>query len=327
MRLLTPILFAATCCLFTTSAIAANHHVIICGSGGEEAYVKKFADWGDRLQAALVDHCAAEPDRVLLLTESDAERPSTLEGIRAAFHDLESCCTPEDTVWVYLIGHGSFRRNVSKLNIPGPDLAAEDLDALLDSLPAQQAVIVNAASSGAGFINVLSGPGRVVCSATKDVEQRNATEYMEHFIRALVEGGADQDRDERISILEACTHAAALTAAWYENEHLIATENAILDDDGDGLGTRLPIAGDQGDGRHASAIFLRDEAFPEGVAAAQIESYRDALAAVEALKARKAELEESQYYAELERLLIDAARAHRTLRSPTAGGSEGGAPS
>lgn len=82
----------------------------------------------------------------------------------------------------------------------------------------------------------------MVCAASKSVDEKNATEFMEYFIQAIEDGSADQDRDERISLLEACRQAAALTDAYYMGRGLIATEHALIDDNGDGQGTRL--AGD-----------------------------------------------------------------------------------
>ena len=297
------------------AATSEDRHVIICGSGGEAEYIEKFDDWGGRLRGALTEVCGTAPENVTLLTErGDGAAQSTLENIEAVFRALAEQSTAEDRLFVYLAGHGSFRRDVSKLMIPGPDLSANALDALLDAIPVKECAVLNTASAGAGFINTLSAPGRILCSATKSIEERNATEFMAFFIEALETGGADQDRDGRISMLEACTHAAALTEAWYAGEHLIATEHAILDDDGDGFGTRLPITETEGDGALAAVLYLKDYTFAEGTPPERIEAYRVMLAAVEAHIGEKVALEETAYYKKLERLLVKAARANQVLR-------------
>lgn len=306
-------------CLLCVAAHAGSTHVIVCGSGGEEAYSKQFLDWGTRLRAVLGSYDNDGSAGVFLMTEapSDDARPSTLEGIRALFQELAASTGPEDDVYVYLIGHGSFRAGVSKFNVPGPDLTAEDLDSLLDALPARRCIVVNGSSASAGFINVLSGDRRVICTATKSAEERNATRFMGSLVEALEEGLADADRDDRISLLEACTQAAVLTAASFENEGLIPSEHAILDDNGDGLGARLPIERqpESHDGSLAAACLLKDYQYPAGASPDLIAAYRGALESLDALKKQKASLPESDYYARLKSLLLQAARAHRALRA------------
>ena len=209
---------------------------------------------------------------------------------------------------------------MSTINIPGPDLDAETLGGLLDAAPAKRHILVNAASASAGFINALSGKNRIVCAATKSTEERNATEFMQYFLQGLEDGSADRDRDERISLLELCTQASALTAAWYTSEGLISTEHALLDDNGDGLGTRLPIEpGANADGANARTCYVKDYTFPPSVSAELIAEYKSSLAAVEALTAKKAEMDAPAYYAELERLLVKAARANCEIRKAGVG--------
>lgn len=309
--------FAA--CLLCVAAHAGSTHVVICGSGGEEAYSKQFLDWGTRLRTVLGSYDNDGSARVFLMTETPSgdARTATLEGIRALFQELAESTPPEHDVYVYLIGHGSFRAGVSKFNVPGPDLTAEDLDSLLDALSARRCIVVNGSSASAGFINVLSGDRRVICTATKSAEERNATRFMGFFVEALEEGLADADRDDRISLLEACSQAAVLTAASFENDGLIPSEHAILDDNGDGLGVRLPLESEpeSQDGSLAAACLLKDYQFPPDAPQDLITAYQGALESLDALKKQKASLPESDYYARLKSILLQAARAHRALRT------------
>lgn len=318
----------------TRPAQANAQHVILCGSGGEAEYTPKFREWGTRLKAVLTKQLGAAPDRVTLLMEPETDSPppdtaTSLENIEALFRRLISTTTSDDDVYVYLIGHGSYLNSESKFQIPGPDLTAAGLDAMLAELPARRTVIIAGTSSSAGFINALSGPNRVICSATKSTSEINATEFMRFFIEALEDGSADRDRDERISVLEACEQAAALTASWYSSETLIATEHAILDDNGDSLGTRLPIdptlneappgtaplTAEQIDGALAGQIYLKDYSFPENAPKELIVSYLAALDEVKSLRTRKGGMTETEYYAQLEALLVKAARANRDIRA------------
>jgi len=155
------------------------------------------------------------------------------------------------------------------------------------------------------------------------VDEKNATEFMEYFIQAIEDGSADQDRDERISVLEACRQGAALTDAYYMGRGLIATEHALLGDNGDRQGTRLtgdlqsgaaaekPAADtkDRRDGALAEQCFLKDFSFPPATPRELIERYLSRLKQVDELKLKKAQMTSDAYYAALETLLVEAAGA------------------
>ncbi len=313
------------------AAAGGARHVILCGSGGEEEYSPKFHEWGRRLRDALVNRIGAAPANVSLLMEPETDSPppgttTSLESIRALFQALAQSGATDD-VFVYLIGHGSYVKGESKFQIPGPDLSAEAFEAMLAELPAKHAVVIDGTSASAGFINVLSAPDRLICAATKSATEVNATEFMRLFIEALEDGSADRNRDERISVLEVCEQAAALTATHYASATLIATEHAILDDNGDGLGTRLPIQvalqeappasppPSSPDGALADTVFLKNFSFPANAPKELIDGYLARLDEIKALKAAKAQTPEADYYAALEALLLKAARTNRDIRA------------
>jgi hypothetical protein len=300
------------------NAVAAPVDLIICGSGGSDEYEQKFAGWGDRLQRVLVDKMDRPENNVWLLTESteQPDRTSTLDSIRSTISKIAGAISPDQDFYIYLIGHGSYIRRVSKFNIPGPDLTATELADLIDTVSARRIITVNATSSGAAFINALSGPDRIICTATKSTEEKNAPEFMEHFIQGLEDMSADQDRDERISVLEACRNASALTAVWYLGEGLIATEHALLDDNNDGLGSRLPIKDtppSKQDGALATAIYMKDFSFPPTVPRDLVDQYLNTLQKVDDLKGEKNTMPVGPYTTQLESLLIQAAKHNRNI--------------
>lgn len=309
-------------CVFG-QAWSAPFDLIVCGSGGEVEYEERFADWGGRLKRVLVEDLGHRSENVRLLVETgeDADGRSDLSAIRAAFEGLGKQVGERDDLFVYLIGHGSFRRKVAKLNIPGADLSADELDGLLSGISARRIVVVNGASASAAFINTLSGNGRIICTSTKSVDERYATQFMEYFIQALEEESADQNRDDRISVLEACQQAASLAEAWYMGAGLLSTEHGLLDDNGDGLGSRLLEGPEKErrrrsaeDGKLAANCFLKDFQFPPGASPEMIEAYRTILQEVERLVQKKTEVAPDVYDRDLEALLVKAARLHRRLR-------------
>lgn len=161
------------------AAHAETYAVIIAGSGGTKEYKDQFHTWATGLRTALVDVGECDPDGVRLLVEEPEPSAApgvqaALDPIRAVFEELAGTVKPEDELWVFLIGHGSYLNGVSKFNLPGPDLTAAALDEMLEGCAVSRVVVVNGASSSAGFINVLSKPGRVIVTATKSVEEKNA---------------------------------------------------------------------------------------------------------------------------------------------------------
>jgi hypothetical protein len=310
-----------TALLMGAAAQADPFAMIICGSGGNEEFTQRFRGWGNRLYQVLTNELEMPAANVSLLMDDDTSTEKlSRETIQVALESLGAAMTDEDDLFLFIIGHGSHLAGESKINIPGPDFTARDIRDWTDVMRMRRLTVINAASASAGFINELSGPDRIICSATKSVEEKNATEFMEHFITGLEDGSADLDRDTRVSVYEACEQAAMLTRVWYESEGLISTEHALLDDNGDRLGSRLAEPPEEGDdpdridGSLAKRTWLRDFSFPEHVPQDLIDTYLENLNAVEELKIRKDMMEEVTYYAELEKYLIEAARANARIR-------------
>lgn len=314
-----------------TDGWSKPYALILGGNGGVEEYRQTFFSWGARLKRVLTAEFGFPKEDAVWLAEryesnAQPDGETTLETIQARFERLASAVNPSDTAFVFLIGHGIYLRQTSKFQIPGPDLSAETLNRLLSGLNARYIVIIDASSSSAGFINTLSGPGRIVCTAVKNVNEKNAPEFMEYFLQGLEDGSADLNRDGRISVAEACGQAASLTEAWYTSTGNLATEHALLDDNGDGRGVRLPVANERPgeesveteqteDGALAGKCFLKEFTFPPDAPENLVQSYLAILDKISVLKERKSQLDKQDYYTQLEALLIEAATTHRTIRS------------
>ena len=135
-----------------------------------------------------------------------------------------------------LIGHGTFDGHTAKFNLRGPDVTAEELAEWLKPLKRPLAVI-NCASASAPFINRLAGENRVVITATKSGDEQNFARFGQYISAAIADPAADLDKDGQVSLLEAYLTACRQVAEFYEQEARLATEHALLDDNGDGLGT------------------------------------------------------------------------------------------
>src|SRR5262249_15508709 len=140
---------------------------------------------------------------ITLLAGSGATKAEVEKAIGA----IAARAKPTDTVFILLIGHGSFDGRVALFNLPGPDLSATDYAKLLSRFTSQHVVFVNTASAKGAFLQPLAAPGRVVVTATKTGGERNETDFPEYFVAAYNDEAADIDRNGHISVREAFEYA------------------------------------------------------------------------------------------------------------------------
>ena len=295
-----------------------KHAVIITGIGGEESYATRFSDWRNRLRRALTDRLGFAADQVLVLTDKPqaGERPSTAVAIAEVVASLQSVVKADQQIFIFIIGHGSFDGETARLNLPGPDMTAAELAGLVGSLAVERLVVVNMTSASGEYLKLLSGPGRVLISATRSGMEQNAPKFAEHFIAALENPTADLDRNRRISVLEAFEYGTKLTAKSYEQSGRLQTEHALIEDNGDGVGHPQAEAGDGGLARVTYLDSLpRQQAGGDPVLAKLFEERLQMEGSIEQLKGRRERTPPDEYLAALEKLLIDFARLNRSIRT------------
>lgn len=306
--------------------------VNIVGLGGDPEYTETFTGWATELEDHLTTRWGVAPAQVITLGEDPTMRgvdgESRRENIEATVTRIAAEAAPSDRVLVVLIGHGSFRNDEASLNIPGRDLTATDWNALLEPLGDRMVAVVNVASSSGPFTEALAATGRTVITATRSGQERNETQFGRYFAEAFGGGAADLDKDGRLSLLEAFIYARSETARYYEEEGLLATEHAQIDDDGDGEAIDIPVEGST-DGAvaatfrffSASATADTDPA-PSDSTSLRIEAE---IAEIEAelaiLRSRRDEMTQEEYDAALESLLVDLALRNRELRGRSGGGT------
>lgn len=295
-----------------------KYAVIVSGASGDEEFAKRFKGWTAELRTTLVERFGFEEARVTVLSESpEGARAlkATAEEVRRTFQTLRASAGPESTVFVFLIGHGTFDGRQAKFSLVGPDLAATEYAELLDGLPSRRVVVFNMASASGEFIKTFSGRGRVVVTATRSGQEQNATRFPEHFIAALAARDADADQNGRVSVLEAFDYAARLTAEQYKRAGRLATEHALFDDSGDGVGHATAEGGDGAVARNLYLDSLSTEQAASNAEAGRLLRERERLEVeVEQLKSRKATLPEAEYEAELERVFVSLAKVNRSIK-------------
>lgn len=285
--------------------------VIINGAGGEPEYAKQFTEWTTQLSSVLAQRYGFDPQKIKVLSEKTA----TAVEVKSTFATLKSQLDANNVVFLFLIGHGSFDGKEAKFNLVGPDLSAADYNQLLTALPTRRIVVFNMASASGEFVKPLSAKGRIVVTATRNGQETNATRFAGFFINALNATDGDTDQDGHTSVLEAFVYATRLTDEFYKRAGRLATEHALLDDNGDGVGREKPEAGE---GLLARATYL--DSLSTGEAAANAATGRMMKerarleGEIEQLIARKGNMAEAEYEATLERLFIELAKVNRSIK-------------
>lgn len=286
--------------------------VIVTGLGGEKEFDTSFADLSGRVETGL-RLSGMTPDHIVSLPVAHSRR----DEIAKAFNDLDAKMKPADTLLVFLIGHGTHDGQDYKFNVTGPDPTAEDFKQWFDKAPAGRQVIVNSTSSSGAVTPSWTHAGRVVITATRTAEERNATVFMRFFAEALRDPGADIDKNGVVSTLEAFQYAEQRVKKFYESAGRIATEHALLDDNGDGKGVADPSPAN-GEGLLAANVplvrFTTARAAADTPEARELRTHKEAVEnQIATLKYGKASLEKDDYSRQLEKLLIDLARTQQAL--------------
>ena len=295
----------------------STHVLLVTGLSGEPRFATGFHAAAASIYDAAKSRWIRSDSSLLYLAEDPAQDPGRIKaratrgGIASAIATLGARSLPGDVILIVLIGHGSGQGADSRLNLPGPDATAADFATWLTPLSGRTVVLVNASSGSGDFVPALSAKDRVVITATKSAVERNEITFGEHFAKALVSESADADRDGRVTLLEAFDFARREVARGYETRNLLATEHALLDDNGDGKGT-------SGDGALARTVAFGTVPLPSDPRVAGLVSERRALEGqVDALRRRKLTMDSTAYERELERLLVEIATRSAAIRAAT----------
>jgi hypothetical protein len=148
----------------------------------------------------------------------------------ATLNRVASEAKPQDAFVLMMIGHGTFDGAEYKFNLPGPDISATDLAALLNRIPATRQLIVDMTSASGGAAAALKHANRTVITATRSGAERNATVFARFWVEALRDPVADTDKNGQVTALEAFHYAQTKTAGFYAEQKHLVTEHAQIDD-------------------------------------------------------------------------------------------------
>jgi hypothetical protein len=302
------------------TAKSVRRLLVVVGAAGEERYGAMFAEWRDKwLSQAAEAGLVGESISGMVDDKSPRDQLIARLGEFAADHALEEA-------WIVLIGHGTFNGKVARFNLTGPDISdAEFFNLIRDRK--QLTVVINCTSSSSPFITANNNPGCLVVTATRDGFEENFCHFGKYFVDAVMDSANDLDKDQQVSLLEAFIAAGKATSSFYATEKRLATEHALIDDNGDRLGTpaewfkgiRLSVeVKDQkaADGLRANRVFFNPGKIERQLSVEQ-RAERDRLEAeIEALRERKNRMDEDDYYRQLETILVQLARLYFPVPAP-----------
>jgi hypothetical protein len=314
---------ATTAPAATTQPAATRPTVlVVLGAEGEPEYGREFAKAADQW----ADAAKLAPAQLIQIgrTAESSNGPTDKQRLKDAI--AAEAQRPGPPLWVVLIGHGTFDGKEAKFNLRGPDLADQELAEWLKPTRRPLAVI-DCSSSSAPFLNRLSGPGRVVVTATQSGHELQYSRFAANLAAAIADPAADLDKDGQTSLLEAFLAASHRVEQFYTEAGRLSTEHALLDDNGDARGTpatffdgvratRPATDGAPPDGSRAHQLHLvpspAEQAMPP-----EARARRDELELqIEALRGRKATLPEDDYYARLDDLLLKLAKVYAGPPTP-----------
>ena len=301
-----------TLVLAALPAQATVYYVAVGGLGGEPDYEQRFTALVKDVDKLLQE--SSGNAKVYTLSGSEATRTRFSEIMGQVAQEAR----PEDDFLLLLIGHGSFDGLEYKFNLTGPDLSGVELAGLCDRIPAKRQLIVNTTSASGGSLAALQKPGRGVVASTKGGTEKNATVFARYWVEALRDSGADVDKNEAISALEAFQYATRRTADFYESQKRLATEHAVFDDTGKSTEGVRAASTAAGQGLLLSSFTLLRIGAAQRAAADPakrelLDRKEELERKVDTLKYQKAAMPDDQYRRELTAALVELARVQQEL--------------
>jgi hypothetical protein len=288
---------------FAVPASAATYTFVVAGLGGEPSYEQRFRESAAAVASA-AERAAGSTQNVISLSGDEARA----EAVKRELKKLASRMNANDSAVVVLIGHGTYDGENYRFNLPGPDLTDSELARLFDELPARDQLIINASSASGAVVERWRKPRRVVITATKNGGERTATRFAQYWAEAVASEAADTNKDQVVTAAEAYAFATDRIEAAFKAETSMATEHARIEGDDAG--------------RFTLARLGAGEAMPDNPEVAALLSQRGTIEQdLNRVKEQKASLPDTQYYDQLEEVLVRLALLQREIDAKAGGGA------
>ena len=291
-----------------------QHVIVAIGSPGTEEYGEQFLEWAELWRSN-----TTHTHFTMIGTDSAGEKES--DDKRALKEAIAKLATQpaSSEYWLVLVGHGTFDGKRAKFNLRGKDVSATEIAEWLAPLK-QRGVVINCTSSSAPFINALSHRNRVVVSSTRSGFEYNFSRFGRFMATAVSDLANDLDKDGQTSVLESFCAASRSVQDLYLADNRLATEHALIDDNGDKRGTpadwfegtRTVKQAKDGlaDGLAANQLCLVRQGADAKFTPEQRAMRFDLETKLEMIRQRKPKMEEAKYLASIEPILIELAQLY-----------------
>jgi len=276
------------------NAQAALYVTIVQGLGGEPAFEENFHEQSQTIAEASAS--LTDSENITLFSGTDATR----ENLLAHFSELSAGMNEDDRAAIYLIGHGSFDGEEYKFNIPGLDITTDDILGIMNAFPGQNHFLLNTSSTSGALLEPLQDENRILVTATRNGNEKNATFFGKYFVEALSSEDADLNKNNSISIEEAFSYAQRQVEEYFESQGQLATEHAEISGDGAAQFTLARI----------NPVVISTE--NPRIAELQVQSL-EIDRQIESLQLRRGEMSNAEYIEQLQALILQSARINEEI--------------
>ena len=276
------------------NAQAALYVTIVQGLGGEPAFEENFHEQSQTIAEASAS--LTDSENITLFSATDATR----ENLLAHFSELSAGMNEDDRAAIYLIGHGSFDGEEYKFNIPGLDITTDDILGIMNAFPGQNHFLLNTSSTSGALLEPLQDENRILVTATRNGNEKNATFFGKYFVEALSSEDADLNKNNSISIEEAFSYAQRQVEEYFESQGQLATEHAEISGDGAAQFTLARI--------NPVVISTENPRIAE-LQEQSLEIDRQ----IESLQLRRGEMSNAEYIEQLQAMILQSARINEEI--------------
>ena len=156
---------------------------------------------------------------------------------------------------------------------------------------------------------------KVICKKAGIPPSKKVEELTDAEVKAIREASTDLDKNGRTSLFEVFSAASASVKQHYEQKGQLATERAVLDDNGDGKGREASVEGP--DGGVARISYLDAESAAENASpelAALAKRRRTLEMQAEEHKQLKGVMPDAEWNATFEKLMLELAQVSAEIR-------------
>jgi len=286
---------ALALCVFCLPARADLYVTIVQGMGGEPRFEEQFHEQSRLLAEAST--ALTDTSKISLFQGEQASRDNLLRHFAA----ISSQMNEDDRAAIYLIGHGSYDGEAYKFNIPGLDINTDDILEIMSALPGENHFLLNTSSTSGALLEPVANEGRILITATRSGNERNATFFGQYFVDALSNEEADLNKNNNISIQEAFDFAQRQVADYFESQGQLATEHAEIRGEGAAQFTlaRLDPSTIDSSGNPELADLQQER--------------EDINRQIEDLQLRRNEFSNADYIQQLQALILESARINEEI--------------